>query len=130
MLATTKLSDGRLTGATSQVQVSTENADPIPRVGDKAPVVHTDTLESAKGDVAKIDTRDPPSDMHGVDFADVVGKKPVALLFATPELCQSQVCGPVTDIELQMKSKYGDQMDSSIKRSTSTTTRPRACGSR
>ena len=28
-------------------------------VGDKAPKVHTDTLESAKGDVSKIDTRDP-----------------------------------------------------------------------
>ena len=52
----------------------------------------------------------PPSDMHDVDFADVVGKKPVALLFSTPQLCQSRVCGPVTDMELQMKSKYGDQM--------------------
>ena len=78
--------------------------------GDKAPKVHTDTVESAKGDIASIDTRDPADDMHDVDFADVVGKKPVALLFATPQLCQSQVCGPVTDIELQMKSKYGDKM--------------------
>ena len=52
----------------------------------------------------------PPSDMHEVDFADVVGKKPVALLFSTPQLCQSRVCGPVTDMELQMKSKYGDKM--------------------
>jgi len=111
VLATTKLPNGKLTGATSQVQVSTEKADPIPRVGDKAPVVHTDTVESAKGDLAKIDTRDPASDMHDVDFADVVGKKPVALLFSTPALCQSKVCGPVTDIELQMKSKYGDKMD-------------------
>jgi hypothetical protein len=111
VLATTKKSDGSLTGATSQVQVSTESADPIPRVGDKAPVVHTDTVESAKGDLAKIDTRDPASDMHDVDFADVVGKKPVALLFSTPALCQSKVCGPVTDIELQMKSKFGDKMD-------------------
>jgi hypothetical protein len=48
--------------------------------------------------------------MHAVDFADVVGSKPVALLFSTPQLCQSQVCGPVTDIELQMKSKFGDKM--------------------
>ena len=48
--------------------------------------------------------------MHEVDFADVVGKKPVALLFATPQLCASRVCGPVTDIALQMKAKYGDQM--------------------
>src|SRR4051794_29086521 len=111
VLATTKLSNGKLTGATGQVQVSSEQADPIPRVGDKAPKVHTETVASAKGDIAKIDTRDPPSDMHDVDFADVVGKKPVALLFATPQLCQSRVCGPVTDIELQMKSKYGNKMD-------------------
>lgn len=111
VLATTKLPDGKLTGATGQVDVSSKEADPIPAVGAKAPKVHTETLESAGGDVAKIDTRDPPSDMHKVDFADVVGKKPVALLFATPQLCQSRVCGPVTDMELQMQSKYGDRMD-------------------
>jgi hypothetical protein len=40
-----------------------------------------------------------------------VGTKPVALLFATPQLCASRVCGPVTDIALQLKAKYGDQMD-------------------
>ncbi len=34
----------------------------------------------------------------------------MALLFATPQLCQSRVCGPVTDIALQMKAKYGDRM--------------------
>ncbi len=82
---------------------------PVPAVGEKAPKVHTDTLESAGGDVSKIDTRQPPSDMHA-DFADVVGKKPVALLFSTPQLCASRVCGPVTDIALQMQAKYGDQM--------------------
>ena len=49
--------------------------------------------------------------MHEQSFDDVVGKKPVALLFATPQLCQSRVCGPVTDIALQMKAKYGDKMD-------------------
>ena len=58
----------------------------------------------------KIDTRLPPSDMHG-NFRDVVGKKPVALLFATPQLCQSRVCGPVVDIAAQLKEKYGDQME-------------------
>jgi hypothetical protein len=110
VLAATKKSDGSLTGATGQINVSSKGADPIPGVGDKAPKVHTDTLETAKGDVSKIDTRVPPSDMHDVDFADVVGKKPVALLFSTPQLCQSRVCGPVTDMELQMKSKYGDKM--------------------
>jgi hypothetical protein len=111
VLATTRKPDGSLTGATGQIDVSSVAADPIPGVGDKAPKVHTDTVESAKGDLSKIDTRVPPSDMHAVDFADVVGKKPVALLFSTPQLCQSRVCGPVTDMELQMKSKYGDKME-------------------
>ncbi len=76
-----------------------------------APKVTTDTLASAKGDIAKIDTRQPPDDMHGVQFADVVGKKPVALLFSTPQLCQSRVCGPVTDVAEQMKATYGKRMD-------------------
>jgi hypothetical protein len=105
------LAGGKLTGAGTSVDVSTTSADPIPEVGQRAPKVHTDTLASAKGDVSKIDTRVPPSDMHAVDFASVVGKKPVALLFSTPQLCQSRVCGPVTDIAYQMEAKYRGQMD-------------------
>ena len=69
-----------------------------------APKVETDTKASARGDIASIDTRTPPSDMHEKSFADVVGKQPVALLFATPQLCQSRVCGPVVDVALQQKS--------------------------
>jgi hypothetical protein len=110
VLSATKSPDGRLVGAPGQIDVLKKSADPIPQVGQKAPKVHTDTLASAKGDVSKIDTRDPPSDMHAKDFADVVGKEPVALLFSTPQLCQSRVCGPVTDIALQMEAKYGKQM--------------------
>jgi hypothetical protein len=104
-------SGGKLVAAPSQVQVSEPQDDPIPRVGEMAPKVTTDTLASAKGDVAKIDTRQPPDDMHDVQFADVVGKKPVALLFATPQLCQSRVCGPVTDVAEQMKATFGKQID-------------------
>jgi hypothetical protein len=110
VLSATKQAGGNFTGATGEIEVSSKSGDPIPAVGSKAPLVHTDTLATAKGDVAKIDTRVPPSDMHAEDFAAVVGKKPVALLFSTPQLCQSRVCGPVTDIELQMKAKYGDKM--------------------
>ena len=100
---------GRAVAAPAQVDVSTPAADPIPRVGERAPRVHTDTLATAKGDVSRIDTRLPPSDMHE-DFADVVGRKPVALLFATPALCASRVCGPVTDLALQTRARYGDRM--------------------
>jgi len=102
--------NGTLVGAPTQVDVKTKAADKIPDVGEKAPKVETDTLESVKGDKAMLDTRDPASDMHE-NFAGVVGKKPVALLFATPQLCQSRVCGPVADIALQMRAKYGDEME-------------------
>ena len=100
---------GRLVATPAGVKVSRSSA--IPDVGDEAPVVDTDTAESAGGDVKQIDTRIPPSDMHGVSFRDVVGKKPVALLFATPQLCQSRVCGPVVDIAAQLKEKYGDRVE-------------------
>jgi hypothetical protein len=84
--------------------------DSIPAVGEKAPVIHTPTVDDVGGedDLGKIDTRVPPSSMHDVDFADVVGKEPVVLLFATPALCSSRVCGPVVDVTEQVKSEVGD----------------------
>ncbi len=49
------------------------------------------------GYLSKIDTRIPPDQMHEDDLAEVLGKEPVVLLFATPQFCQSRVCGPVVD---------------------------------
>jgi hypothetical protein len=76
--------------------------DPLPGVGDKPPMIDTPVAQSGPA-LDKIDTRTPHDDMHGVNFRDVVGKKPVVLLFATPLLCQSRVCGPVTDIAEEVK---------------------------
>jgi len=102
---------GGMLAAPSQVKVVPGAKDPVPAVGEAAPKVETDTVASAKGDEESIDTRIPTApELHEESFADVVGKKPVALLFATPQLCQSRVCGPVTDIALQMKAEYGDRM--------------------
>jgi hypothetical protein len=81
---------------------------PIP-VGARAPRIHTPTAASVHGDVSRIDTRVPPDDMHSVDFANVVGRRPVVLTFATPQLCQSRVCGPVVDEVEQLKSQLGDR---------------------
>ena len=47
--------------------------------------------------------------MHDVNFADVLGRKPVVLVFATPALCKSRVCGPVVDEAEQLKAQYGDK---------------------
>ena len=97
--------------APANVTVSTKKADEIPDVGEPAPKVATDTLASVGGDEELLDTRTPPSDMHEQSLDKVLGKKPVALLFSTPQLCQSRVCGPVTDIAVQLKAKYGDQIE-------------------
>jgi hypothetical protein len=82
---------------------------PAPRVGQKAPVVHTPTVGEVSN-ISEIETRVPPDDMHSEDLADVLGKKPVVLLFATPALCLSRVCGPVTDEAAQVQQEYGDRV--------------------
>jgi hypothetical protein len=76
----------------------------IPAVGEPAPRVHTPTVEDV-GDVSQIDTRVPHDTMHDEDLADVLGEKPVVLVFATPALCQSRVCGPVVDVAEQVKAQ-------------------------
>ena len=83
----------------------------IPQAGDKAPAIHTPTPADVGGDIAKIDTRVPPDQMHEVDFADAVGRKPIVLVFATPALCQTRVCGPVVDVAQQVADSYGDEAD-------------------
>lgn len=80
----------------------------VAAVGEKAPRVSTPTAEDVGGDLSKIDTRQPPSSMHGDDLKDVLGKEPVVLVFATPALCQSRVCGPVVDVAEQVKAEVGD----------------------
>jgi hypothetical protein len=101
--------DGRLVAATAAsgpLTVMRPAQDPVPRVGEPVPRIHTPTKADVGGNVASIDTRVPPSSMHDADFADVVGKEPAVLVFATPALCQSRVCGPVVDIAEQVKSDH------------------------
>ncbi len=90
--------------------VTVKNSE-LPKVGDKMPPVDTETVATAGGNEGSIDTRIPPApELHQQTLKSVLGKKPVALLIATPQLCQSRVCGPVVDIELQMKAEFGDRV--------------------
>ena len=109
VMAVAKL-DGRLV-ASSPVRAQVLAKDDVPQVGEKAPVIDTPTTDSVGGDIESIDTRQPPSTMHEKSFKEVAGKKPAILLFATPSLCQSRVCGPVVDIAEELKAKYGDQAE-------------------
>jgi hypothetical protein len=101
--------DGRLTMASPRTADVERRRGGPPGVGDRAIVVHTKTLTDVGGDASQIDTRVPPAtDLLKTDLADVVGKKPVVITFATPQLCQSRVCGPVVDIVEQAKAKAPD----------------------
>lgn len=82
----------------------------VAAVGQPAPRIRTLTRDDVGGQLAKIDTRQPPSSMHEIDFRDVVGKKPVVLVFATPALCRSRVCGPVVDVAEQVKAEFGEDV--------------------
>jgi hypothetical protein len=81
----------------------------IPRPGEKAPTIHTPTAADVGGDLAQITTRIPPDTQNQVDYADALGKEPIVLLFATPQFCESRVCGPVVDVAEQAKQQYGDE---------------------
>jgi hypothetical protein len=81
----------------------------IPRVGQRAPKIHTPTAADVGGDLARITTRIPPDTQNKVDYADALGREPIILLFATPQFCQSRVCGPVVDVAEQVKEQYGDR---------------------
>jgi hypothetical protein len=83
--------------------------DQIPRPGQPAPKIHTPTPADVGGDLAQITTRIPPDTQNKVDYADALGKEPIVLLFATPQFCQSRVCGPVVDVAEQVKQEYGDE---------------------
>ena len=131
VMAVAKL-DGRLV-ATDPIGARVLARDPVPIVGAKAPVIDTPTVGSVGGNIRSIDTRQPPDSMHDVDFRDVVGKKPIVLVFATPALCQSRVCGPVVDIADEVKSEFKGKaafihmevyLDNTIKRGCLEGTRP------
>lgn len=101
--------DGRLVAASPSPLGARSRQAPPPDVGDKAILIHTETIADGKK-LSYLTTRVPPDkDMVDTDFADVLGKKPIVLLFATPALCPSRVCGPVVDVAEQVRSELGDK---------------------
>lgn len=108
VVAVLRDSDGNFAATNFQTTIAVSDQTGIPAEGEKVPAVSTPTFDDV-GDVSEIDTRVPPSTMHEEDLADVLGEKPVVLLFATPALCQSRVCGPVVDVTEQVKAEYGEE---------------------
>jgi hypothetical protein len=98
----------RLIGATGEIAAALST--PIPDVGQHPPAISTDTLATTHGNVSLLTTRHPPENMHAVSFNQVLSRRPIALLFSTPALCTSRVCGPVTDILVALQHQFGSRM--------------------
>jgi hypothetical protein len=108
VLSLTKGPSG-LIGATGELAAAPSTQ--IPGVGQRPPDIATDTAATVHGDQALLTTRLPPEHMAAEPFDQVLGKKPIALLFSTPQLCISRVCGPVTDVAVQVQQKFGSKVD-------------------
>ncbi len=90
------------------IQVNTQPG--APAVGAAAPRDASPTKTDTLG-VKPICTRVPPCPLHTVSLSNVIGTgRPVAVLFATPALCQSMYCGPVLDELLKIKGPYEDRV--------------------
>ena len=107
LLAMSRTQNG-LIGAPGEVAVAPSS--PIPAVGQRPPAIATDTLATTHGNTSLLTTRIPPEHMASASFKDVLGKKPIVLLFSTPQLCISRVCGPVTDIAAELQHRFGNQI--------------------
>ncbi len=107
VLGIVALEDRMVAALPAQPGVEVVRDSPVPDVGEPAPEVSTPTVTSVGGAIEEIDTRLPPApELHDSDFADVVGQQPAVLLFATPALCASRVCGPVADITLEVQAAH------------------------
>jgi len=107
VLALTQAPSGMI-GATGELAAAPSTE--IPGVGERPPDIATDTKATVNGNESLLTTRLPPESMASASFNQVLGKKPVALLFSTPQLCISRVCGPVTDIAVQIQHRFGDKV--------------------
>jgi hypothetical protein len=103
--ATVSVGGQRITHA---FQVQDRPQAPVP--GTPAPRVPSPTVADPMG-VDPICTRNPPCPLHQQSLSDVIGGgKPVAVMFATPALCQSRYCGPVLDDLLTLVDEFQDRI--------------------
>lgn len=98
-------------GREIEFAIQVKEAPEAPPIGTAAPLVASPTKSDRLG-VSPICTRVPRCPLHASSLADLAGTgRPIAVLFATPALCQSAYCGPVLDELLEVKPDYEDRVD-------------------
>lgn len=102
--------DGKLLASEPRPLDVQEGSEP-PDAGQPAPSIKTLTPQDVGGDLSKLTTRQPPlRSLVSTNIAAVLGRKPIVLGFATPQLCQTRICGPVVDVMAELQSRYGDRV--------------------
>jgi len=78
---------------------------PMPRPGERAPRIATDTVDSAP--LASLTTDDEPDERLYTTSLDaaIESGRPTAVVFSTPEFCTTDVCGPLLD---EIKDRIDD----------------------
>jgi hypothetical protein len=92
----------------ASLRVGRSNAMPIP--GERAPAVPTPTFANHRG-VSPICTRKPKAcSMHDVSLdAALKNGKPTIVIIATPQFCQSQLCGPEVEVLDAVRPSFKDK---------------------
>jgi hypothetical protein len=99
--------DGNETFSALLPNISVGEFRRVPRVGQPAPQIHTPISRFLKGEAGSVSTRNPPSTLNEVDFASVLGKKPVVLVFASPKFSWNRTGGPTLDVAEQVAAEVG-----------------------
>lgn len=100
--------DGKVEAAAASILLAKK--DPTIAPGERAPATATPT-GTTPAELEEICTREPHDDMHKISLTDALKlKKPTVLIFATPLLCASRVCGPVVDIAEEVHHELGDEV--------------------
>jgi hypothetical protein len=95
---------------TARLQVIDPSQTQVPLPGQPMIVTPTPTTADPMG-VNPICTRTPPCPFHQVSLDAALGQhRPLAVLFATPALCQSRTCGPVTDVLVSQAPAFADKL--------------------
>ena len=104
-----------LRNGTSVFEVKQDHA--VPEVGERAPRTRNLTSGSKGVPRTAIDSRAatgriPDPELHDTTIAEAIAaRRPAVVVFSTPVYCQSQFCGPITDMVAELAPKYGAKVD-------------------
>ncbi len=82
----------------------------VPAPGQPAPQSHNQTLKDVP-DISYIDSGLPPDDMHQLSIAGAIAQhRPTLVIFASPALCVSRICGPEVHVVQSLEPLYRDRL--------------------